>query len=141
MADAVNRDSPKQMTLSTRRAAHWINNLQWEGREATDVETVSANTIELWEFINQSPMAHPIHLHGKSFLVTSRTWDDDSAAGSWAIIESGIIDTGLRDTVLVWPGQRIQIAVPFGDHRGYFPYHCHILEHEDGGMMRNFRVV
>ncbi|NNC79857.1 MAG: multicopper oxidase domain-containing protein [Acidimicrobiales bacterium] len=42
---------------------------------------------------------------------------------------------------LVWPGQRVQIAVPFGDHRGYFPYHCHILEHEDAGMMRNFRVI
>ena len=141
VADAVNRDSPKQMTLSTRRASHWINNRQWEGREATDVETVNANTVELWEFINQSPMAHPMHLHGKSFLVTSRTWDDDSAAGSWATIESGIIDAGLRDTVLVWPGQRVQIAVPFGDHSGYFPYHCHILEHEDSGMMRNFRVL
>jgi FtsP/CotA-like multicopper oxidase with cupredoxin domain len=37
--------------------------------------------------------------------------------------------------------ERIQIAVHFGDHRGYFLYHCHILEHEDGGMMRNFRVI
>lgn len=141
VADAANRESPKQMTLSTRRAAHWINDRQWDGREVTEVETVSANTIELWEFVNQSPMAHPMHLHGKSFLVTSRTWDNDSAAGSWATIESGIIDTGLSDTVLVWPGQRVQIAVPFGDHRGYFPYHCHILEHEDTGMMRNFLVT
>lgn len=140
-ADAVNVDAPKQFTLSTRRASHWINNRQWQGREATDVETVSANTVELWEFINQSLMAHPMHLHGKSFLVTDRSWDDDSAAGSWATIESGIIDAGLRDTVLVWPGQRVQIAVPFGDHLGYFPYHCHILEHEDSGMMRNFQIT
>ncbi len=140
-ADAVNPSAPKEMILSTRRAAHWINNDQWEGRVASDVETVTANTVELWEFVNQSPMAHPMHLHGRPFLVTSRTWDDDSAAGSWAAIEPSIIDSGLRDTVLVWPGQRVQIAIPFADHLGYFLYHCHILEHEDGGMMRNFLVI
>jgi FtsP/CotA-like multicopper oxidase with cupredoxin domain len=141
VADAVNAGDPKEITLSTRQARHWINNAQWEGREASDLETVAANTVELWEFVNQSPMAHPMHLHGKSFLVAGRSWDDDSASGSWATIEPGIIDAGLRDTVLVWPGQRVQIAVPFAEHRGYFLYHCHILEHEDGGMMRNFRVI
>ncbi len=140
-SDAINAGSPKEIILSTRRASHWINDRQWEGRDATDLETVTANTVELWEFVNQSPMAHPMHLHGRSFLVTGRSWDDDSAAGSWATIESGVIDAGLRDTVLVWPGQRVQIAVPFADHRGYFLYHCHILEHEDSGMMRNFLVT
>lgn len=139
--DAVNVDAPKQLALTTRRASHWINNRQWEGREVTELETVSANTVELWEFVNQSPMAHPIHLHGRPFVVTSRTWEDDSAAGSWATIEGGVIDAGVRDTVLVWPGQRVQIAVSFSDHRGYFLYHCHILEHEDAGMMRNFLIT
>jgi FtsP/CotA-like multicopper oxidase with cupredoxin domain len=57
--DAVNRDAPKQGTLSTRRAAHWINDTQWEGRVAADVETVKANTVELWEIVNQSPMPIP----------------------------------------------------------------------------------
>ena len=38
-------------------------------------------------------------------------------------------------------GQRVQIAVPIAEHLGYFLYHCHILEHEDSGMMRNFRVI
>jgi FtsP/CotA-like multicopper oxidase with cupredoxin domain len=139
--DAVNASSPKQFTLSTRRATHWINGAQWEGRNVSEIETAAANTVELWEFVSNSPMPHPIHLHGKSFLVVDRSWDDDSAAAALATIEHGIIETGLRDTVLVWPGQRVRIAIPFADHRGYFPYHCHILEHEDAGMMRNFLVT
>ncbi len=107
----------------------------------TDIETVKANTVELWEFVNRSPIPHPMHLHGRSFRVISRTWDDDSLADSWALIQEGILDEGLRDTVLVWPGQRVQIAVPFAEHKGYFLYHCHILEHEDAGMMRSFHVT
>ena len=139
--DAVNPSSPKEFTLSTRRMAHWINGLQWEGRAAVELETVAANTVELWEFVNESPMAHPMHLHGQSFRVTARSWDDDRLAEAWQTIEAGVIETGLRDTVLVWPGQRVQIAVPFGENLGYFLYHCHILEHEDSGMMRNFRAI
>ena len=140
-ADAINPSSPKQFTLSTRRMAHWINDLQWEGRSAVELESVAADTVELWEFINQSPMAHPMHLHGRPFRVTGRSWDDDRLAVAWQTIEAGVIETGLRDTVLVWPGQRVQIAVPIAEHLGYFLYHCHILEHEDSGMMRNFLVT
>lgn len=139
--DAVNPSSPKQFTLSTRRMAHWINNLEWSGRSAVELETVAANSVEIWEFINQSPMPHPMHLHGRSFRVTGRSWDDDGLAAAWQTIEAGVIETGLRDTVLVWPGQRVQITVPFAEHLGYFLYHCHILEHEDSGMMRNFLVI
>lgn len=139
--DAVNRSSPKEFTLSTRRMAHWINGLQWEGRTVVELETVAANTVELWEFVNQSPMAHPMHLHGRSFLVTGRSWDDDRLEEAWKTIEAGVIEIGLRDTVLVWPGQRVQLAVPFGENLGYFLYHCHILEHEDSGMMRTFQAV
>lgn len=140
-ADTVNQASPKQFVLSTRQAAHWINQTHWEGRAANDLETVQSNTIELWEFVNTSPLAHPMHLHGRAFRVVSRSWDSGSAPEAWTQIEEGISESGLRDTVLVWPGQRVQIAVPFGDLKGFFLYHCHILEHEDAGMMRNFQVV
>ena len=139
--DAVNQDDPKQFVLSTRQAAHWINDTQWEGRVVTDLETVEANTVELWEFVNQSPIAHPMHLHGDAFRVVSRSWDNDGLAEAWATISDGVIESGLRDTVLVWPGQRVRIAVRFAEHPGYFLYHCHILEHEDGGMMRSFLVT
>lgn len=139
-ADAVNPDAPKQFVLSTFRASHWINDTQWEGRVVTDTETVSFGTTEIWEFVSRSPLAHPMHLHGQAFRVLERTWDDDGAAASWEQVADGVVETGLRDTVVVWPGQRVRIAVPFDAHRGYFLYHCHILEHEDHGMMRSFLI-
>jgi FtsP/CotA-like multicopper oxidase with cupredoxin domain len=82
-----------------------------------------------------------MHLHGEAFRIVSRTWDDDRLADASARISHGVIETGLRDTILVWPGQRVQIAARFADHLGHFLYHCHILEHEDAGMMRNFLVT
>lgn len=42
--------------------------------------------------------------------------------------------------VLVLPGQRVKVLMKFEDHTGLYLYHCHILEHEDLGMMRNYRV-
>ncbi len=137
---AVNSTDPKQFVLSTRRMTHWINNDMWDERNVTSLERVKAGTVELWEFVNRSPVAHPMHVHGQSFHVVKRSWDGSGPAADWKRIESGIIETGRRDTVLVWPGQRVQIAVPFGMHKGFFLYHCHILEHEDMGMMRSFQV-
>jgi bilirubin oxidase len=85
-------------------------------------------------------MPHPMHLHENSFRVVERSLDDDTLAALRATIEDEVIDSGLRDTVLVWPGQRVQIAVPFAHHKRHFLYHCHVLEHEDAGMMRTFLV-
>jgi FtsP/CotA-like multicopper oxidase with cupredoxin domain len=45
-----------------------------------------------------------------------------------------------KDTVLLMPGERVELLVRFGDYAGLFLYHCHNLEHEDMGMMRNFLV-
>ena len=51
------------------------------------------------------------------------------------------MDGGWTDTVLVLPGETVRIQVTFGTHPGLYLYHCHILEHEDMGMMRNFRIA
>jgi FtsP/CotA-like multicopper oxidase with cupredoxin domain len=56
-------------------------------------------------------------------------------------LRAGIVDGGWRDTVLVLPGETVRVHVPFTRHPGLYLYHCHILEHEDMGMMRNFRVT
>ena len=53
-------------------------------------------------------------------------------------------DLGWRDTVLVWPGETVRFAIDFshtylGDQ--VYMVHCHNLEHEDHGMMLNFRVA
>jgi len=53
---------------------------------------------------------------------------------------AGFTDEGLKDVVLVLPGQRVKMLMKFEDYTGIYLYHCHILEHEDLGMMRNYLV-
>jgi FtsP/CotA-like multicopper oxidase with cupredoxin domain len=84
-------------------------------------------------------MAHPIHLHGQQFQVLSRK-EGHVDRQDYETVRHGFIDVGWKDTVLVMPGEEIEIIKPFQDFKGLFLYHCHNLEHEDLGMMRNFYV-
>jgi FtsP/CotA-like multicopper oxidase with cupredoxin domain len=84
-------------------------------------------------------MAHPIHLHGQPFQIVSRSIDS-SREGGYATVSQGFINSGLKDTVLVMPGETVKIIKPFQDYKGLFMFHCHNLEHEDMGMMREFLV-
>jgi FtsP/CotA-like multicopper oxidase with cupredoxin domain len=58
----------------------------------------------------------------------------------YATVKDGLVDAGWKDTVLVMPGERVRILLGFADYPGLFLYHCHMLEHEDSGLMRNYRV-
>jgi hypothetical protein len=84
-------------------------------------------------------MAHPIHLHGQQFQIVSRSVSADAEA-DYATVREGFIESGLKDVVLVMPGEKVRIIKPFQDFKGLFMYHCHNLEHEDMGMMRDFLV-
>lgn len=65
---------------------------------------------------------------------------DKVHAADYATVKEGFVDTGWKDTVLVMPGEEVEIIKPFQDYKGLFLYHCHNLEHEDLGMMRQFLV-
>ena len=84
-------------------------------------------------------MAHPIHMHGQYFQILSRSIANNERT-DYATVKDGFIDEGWKDTVLVMPGERIRLIKPFEDFKGLFMFHCHILEHEDMGMMRDFLV-
>jgi len=56
-------------------------------------------------------MAHPIHLHGQQFQIVSRSVSEDAEA-DYATVHEGFIDSGLKDTVLVMPGEKIRIIKP-----------------------------
>ena len=84
-------------------------------------------------------LPHPIHMHGQQFRIISRKLKDGNM-GSYATVREGFINSGWKDTVLVMPGEEIDVIKPFEDYTGLFLYHCHNLEHEDLGMMRNFYV-
>ena len=132
----------------------YVQQGQWtiDGRtfEMTNVvakEIVVLGTQEVWEFDNNSPtgmgmrIPHPMHIHGLQFQVVARIAPTNATQlNNWLTVKDGYVDSGNKDTVLVMPGEKVQVAVQFADFTGLFLYHCHNLEHEDMGMMRNYRV-
>lgn len=138
-AEAVNREDPKRFHLVMRHMAWTINGRTFRMEQVAPEERVAMNSLEVWEFINEGggmgmmggmEMPHPIHLHGMQFQVLQRK----------GVMHAGYVDEGWKDTVLLMPGERVKVLVRFGDYPGLFLYHCHNLEHEDMGMMRNYRV-
>ncbi len=65
---------------------------------------------------------------------------DPNFRAAWETLSDGFVDEGWYDTVLVMPGERVKVLLQFEDFEGLYLYHCHNLEHEDMGMMRNYRV-
>jgi blue copper oxidase len=92
---------------------------------------VPRGTPEVWVFENPSGLPHPVHVHVGQFRVLSRTGGRERVM-PW--------EAGLKDTVLVLPGERVEVGVRFDEYTGLFLMHCHNLEHEDMGMMLNFEV-
>ncbi|HMM41808.1 MAG TPA: multicopper oxidase [Thermomicrobiales bacterium] len=109
----------------------------------TPTETPGLGTTELWEIYNFTADAHPIHLHQVQFQVVDRqalVTDGDGMAIQPAVLVGAPMpaqawETGLKDTVIAYPGQVTRIAATF-DLAGLYVWHCHIVEHEDNEMMR-----
>ncbi|MBL8879209.1 MAG: multicopper oxidase family protein [Phycisphaerales bacterium] len=147
LEDASNAGTPRRFSVSV--AMSMMSGMQWgfdgltfQQDDVADHEVVPFNTLEVWEFVNETaPMAmnHPLHVHGVQFQVIDRSVMPDFAAG-WESVRDGYVDNGWKDTLLVMPGERVKLLIQFSDFPGEYLYHCHNLEHEDGGMMRNIRV-
>ena len=89
--------------------------------------TSQLGSTEIWDITNADSammgMMHPFHIHGVQFEVVSRN-------GKAVTPE----ERGLKDTIQVNPGETVRIKVHFTEP-GVFMVHCHILEHEESGMM------
>ncbi|RKD27133.1 copper oxidase [Ammoniphilus oxalaticus] len=94
--------------------------------------TQKKGEVEVWEIYNKPDemggMIHPFHIHGTQFKVISI--NDELPPENLR---------GYKDTVSLDSGDRVKLAVRF-DEPGIFMYHCHILEHEDNGMMGQVKV-
>ncbi len=126
----------RTLELSMARGDVFIN-----GAQMLDTTSVSqaisfnipAGDTEIWTLTNSSGMAHPVHIHHRHFQIL-----DIDGAQPPAYLR------GWKDTVLVRPNQVIRVLLKFeGTTDPNFPYmfHCHILEHEDAGMMGQFYIV
>jgi FtsP/CotA-like multicopper oxidase with cupredoxin domain len=147
LADAVNAARPRQVVITNRMMAWLLNGRAFEMTGVAADEVGRVGELAVWEFVNernpgqmmeQNGMAHPMHIHGVQFQVLERQVLPELKAGVESV-RAGYVDEGWKDTVLVMPGERVKVLLKFV-HPGLFLYHCHNLEHEDQGMMRNFRV-
>ncbi len=136
--DAVNRGKPRSFQMSMMGGQALLNGRAFTRMdEVADNERVRLGTTEVWEFANDASfgmrMAHPMHVHNLQFRVIGRR-------GASHALSAGFTDEGLKDVVLVLPGERVRVLMKFENHTGIYLYHCHIVEHEDIGMMRNYLV-
>lgn len=87
------------------------------------------NTVEEWTLVNRSNEDHPFHIHVNDFQVMEVDGEPYRAPG-------------LQDVVVIpRDGGEVVIRVPFDDFPGHFVFHCHILSHEDAGMMQAVDVI
>lgn len=150
--EAINQKDPRTFRFFNEHMQWVINGETFDMTEVAEWEKVKLNTNEIWEFVNDDNgqgmgmmqdmmrMPHPVHIHGLSFQLISRDVSDMDAA-VWNSVNEGFIDKGWQDTFLLMPGMKVRVIMRFEDFTGMYVYHCHNLEHEDMGMMRNYEVV
>jgi FtsP/CotA-like multicopper oxidase with cupredoxin domain len=142
ISSAINRKDPRTLPISGQGQLWLLNGAPFEMEYVAKNEIVRLNTLETWLYTNTAAgtkMAHPIHAHGPQVQVYRRTIDP-LFAPNYETVRHGIVDEGIVDTMLLMPGETVQTLVKFDTYTGMYLYHCHNLEHEDHGMMRNFRI-
>ena len=94
---------------------------------------IPINNIEIWKLVNETMVAHPFHIHDVQFFILDRNGNPPALG-----------EQGRKDVVLVPPGDSLRFITKFTDFADSiipYMYHCHILMHEDDGMMGQFVVM
>jgi len=138
---AAKRDFILQQSPEPCAGSAWlINGLLWD--DITEFPRL--NSTEVWSFINRSGITHPMHMHLVQFQILERQ-PFEVVGGQILPVGDPIPpdpnELGWKDTVRVGPFEIARVIARFEDYTGLFPYHCHILEHEDHEMMRQFRTT
>ncbi len=129
---------------------HFTLSVAGPGRLLINGESMNPNKInqivrkgeyEIWDVYNEPMgmgmmrMIHNFHMHGNHFRVLTRN-GSKSSVKPW--------EFGYKDTVMLEPGDKVELLVrhtDYSDAKVPYMYHCHILEHEDAGMMGQFTVI
>jgi FtsP/CotA-like multicopper oxidase with cupredoxin domain len=152
--DEAPGDLPVDGIVQVKQEDGTVTTLQRVSRDFKDAVNfyVEEDSWEQWRIINLSPVPHPIHIHLIRFQAMRRDVFDvagfDTAVGgttapvtykSGGTLTPG--EQGWKDTITVGGNELLAVAGQFGGGSGRYMYHCHILEHEDEGMMRTFVVM
>jgi blue copper oxidase len=136
VADAnVNRTlllSPMEMgPVNMVEGPFGINNVQFQMETINEI--VHLGDVEIWTITNQTQVAHPFHIHDVEFQIIDFNGDNPPQD-----------QQGWKDVVLVMPLQSVSFIAKFedfADNAVPYMYHCHLLHHEDEGMMGSFLVI
>jgi blue copper oxidase len=129
-------DEERNLPVSKKLELFGMGNMVTINGKQFDMEridfTQKQGVTEIWEIYNKPDMMggmiHPFHIHGTQFKVISVDG-----------IEPPENEQGWKDTVAIQPGEQIKLAVKF-KNKGIYMFHCHVLEHEDNGMMGQVKV-
>jgi FtsP/CotA-like multicopper oxidase with cupredoxin domain len=133
MTVSPNAPVTRSFTLSMSMGRGYINGKDFD--VDPDMWMSTLGTYEIWEIINQSNMDHPWHQHVNAAQVLSITGGDAAYRTLYTTTPA------LKDVVIVPKGGRVKLLVPVMDWSGMTMYHCHILEHEDIGMMGMWDIM
>ena len=127
LVDAPDGAKVRTFTLTTESA---INGKKMDMNRIDEV--VPAGAREIWEITNRG-WDHNFHIHDAAFTVLSKNGEAPP-----------VYERSRKDTVFIPNGTTVRLAVDFGNHpdpETPYMYHCHLLYHEDSGMMGQFVVV
>jgi FtsP/CotA-like multicopper oxidase with cupredoxin domain len=122
-------DHSWEITIGGAFKTTWLLNGRTFNPAYADTHPKLGSTVT-WEVHNRTTVAHVMHLHHTDWYLLER---DGRPPPPW--------EDCLKDTFFVYPGERILLAGHFSDYTGKFVIHCHMLDHEDHGLMGQFEVV
>lgn len=123
--------TPEMMGPNALNGKFYINGASFDMN--TINYTIPLGNTEIWSLTNQSPIAHPFHIHDVQFFVLDRDGQQPPAS-----------ESGRKDVILVEPMETVRFIArfdDFADDEVPYMYHCHMLVHEDDGMMGQFVVT
>lgn len=122
---------PKGATGVERQFILGDTTINGKSMDMSRIDTViAASSTEIWTVTNTSPRAHNFHIHGTQFTVNTENGQSPAPQ-----------NRGWKDTVFIPPGGTAELTVPFSsyaDPATPYMYHCHMLWHEDQGMMAQY---
>ncbi|UFS72757.1 multicopper oxidase family protein [Geomonas sp. RF6] len=143
---AINRDAVRpafdlaplerrQLTLSMMMGKGYINGQSFVDMDHSYTVMSKLGEYEVWEILNQSGMDHPFHQHVNACQVLSTTGGDRDYADLYTKIPAW------KDVVNIPKMGSATVLMPVMDWEGMSMFHCHIIEHEDIGMMGMWHIM
>ena len=135
-SEIINPDKPREINFSInppRGGGKFLINNQLYDSKCVNVE-VALGTAEVWQLKTSSGSAHAFHIHVNPFQLVGDKIEPNGPddPSNWRWWDTISVEPGADNTLTIWNR--------FLDYSGEFVFHCHLLTHEDQGMMQNVRV-